>query len=279
MAGLYPDVPGHRIAYDRDGSVAVSTTGATPTSLTDTEIANLNMEGAVGHVNTSWDTKGLGVIFPVPYDIVGAAILYAAGANDWNVVDVQTSVNTTNLVDGTWVVRGTGNTPWKAANWRENIASVSWSGIKAVKYHCNSSGSNTRRANIHLYGTPSAGYLTNRLVFWHPTDSAHIGPAYFDWGDTPRNAEVTKTFRIGNPSADTANGVTLTREALTDGDPANVNQYTFSLDGITWSSSLNIGNLAPGAVSPVVTVRRQVPSNAPLSLWAVRLVASATSYS
>lgn len=278
------------MAYDRDGSVGFLVphpgNSGTPTSLTSAELADLNKEAEDGYTNTSWNTMGLGVIFPELRDIDGAAILHASGTNDWSVVDIATSTDTTNGVDGTWTVRGTGNT-WKAdpANpgWRDEIDSVTWTGVKAVRYRCSSGGSATRKANIHLYGSPASGTAPDRLQFWLPsTDSdAQVGGAYFDWGDVSRGTSDTRSFRVHNPSASlTAFSVTVSIEALTDTSPSNVGQHELSTDsGSSWASTASLGDMSAGTTSDDIILRRSIGGSAALSIWAVRLVASASSWS
>ena len=41
----------------------------------------------------------------------------------------------------------------------------------------------------------------------------------------------------------------------------------------------DLGDLAPGGISPVLTVRRNTPTNAALSVWEPRIIAQASSWS
>ena len=287
MAGSYVDVPGPRLAYDRDGSSGfyINTNGVI-SSMTTTDLQNINNEnGAATDTNTGAVHNSYhGIIFSEKHDLVG---LYYAGEIANGGVQraclFQTSPDTTNGQDGTWtnlttITRRSVVMPEP----RTQITAVSASGVRGIRgrasvwEHAND-GYFYWRA-VHVYGTPSTGQAPNRLRFYHPTTASEVPGAYFDWGDTPRNAVVTKTFRVHNPSTLTAQDVTLTTEALTDTTPTTTSQHEFSIGGGAYATALNIGNLAPGATSAVVTVRRSVPSNATLGLWWARIVASAAAY-
>lgn len=285
MAGSYSDVPGHRMAYDRDGTAAflIGTNGAvaqkSASALTGGNDESLST--VIDNEPNSTDTglRRFGLIFPELRDVAGITLM-GDNYNGWG--NVETSPDTTNGLDGTWTSRGSAGsfvTSHNVISMRTGIVAVSWVGTKGIRVGYYGGPNDQRWPTMHVYGSPAAGQAASRLRFWHPTLDQEVGGAYFDWGDTPRNAVITKTFRVKNPSTQTAHDVTLTTEALTDTTPTNVSQHAYSLDGVTFSSSLNIGNIAPGAISPVVTVRRQVPADAALSLWWARIVASAQSWS
>lgn len=279
MAGNYPDVPDHRIAYDRDGSIGFwYDTSQTVNQYSQAYLQNLNDEddsttGRAGDANGMYRE---GVIFPEPRDIAGYFL--AASASPTN---LETSTDTTNGVDGTWTARGN---PVNGGNskpgYRNAIQSVNWPGVKGIRWrHAASFGPDNYVRMFAVYGSPSSGEAPDRLRIWHPTSDVEVAGYHFDFGDVPRAAVVSKTFRVKNPSATlTANDVTLSVEALSDTSPSNVSQYEFSDDGTNFSSTLNIGNLAPGATSGVITLRRTTNVNATLGIWTCRFVASAASY-
>lgn len=288
MAGNYPDAPNHRIPYDRDGSSAfyIDSSG-TVSALSDSVLSNWNDEnpssGTTYQTSSTW-TIYWGVVFPEAMDLTDVAFNDPGGSDTAHDV-IEFSTDTTNGLDGTWTSLGSTSTLSTANNkegMRENINAIAAAGAKGIriKIQKTSGAAQTLVAlrTFHLYGAPAAA--ASRLRFWHPTLDEEVDGAYFDWGDTPRNAAgLQKTFRIKNPTALTANGVTLTTEALTDASPTNTSQHTFSDDGTNFSASLNVGNLSPGATSGVLTVQRDVPSNAALSLWWVRIIVSASSFS
>lgn len=96
MAGTYPDVPGPRIAYDRDGSTGVRiSSGNAITSLTAGEMNNLNDEDG-DSTGMSGANGRIAIFFPVPMTIVGC---FHVGSST---ITTEKSSNTTNGVDGTW---------------------------------------------------------------------------------------------------------------------------------------------------------------------------------
>lgn len=289
MAGNYPDVPGHRMAYDRDGSQLVRTHVETGTAVALNTISTMNAEGGPITLLSGTNPPEVGVhratiIFPELRDVVGVwhAGNVTQNTGSFSYDGLFWSTNTTNGVDGTWVaVTAANGAQSSKTSMRSDIRSVNLLGAKAVAFQFTTSDTGSRVADIqaHLYGSPASGQAANKLRFWHPTLDQELAGAYFDWGDTPRNAVLTKTFRVKNPSASlTANNVTLTTEALTDTTPTLPGQHTYSIGGGAYSTSLNIGNLTPGTISGVITVKRQVPSDAALSLWWARIVASAASW-
>jgi hypothetical protein len=65
---------------------------------------------------------------------------------------------------------------------------------------------------------------------------------------------------------------------MTDTTPTVVGQHMLSTDGTTFTSTITIPDLAPGAISGVLTLRRTTPSDAVLSVWDLRLSAVAASW-
>lgn len=272
MAGNYPDVPAPRMAFDRDGSTGarVSSSNAI-VALTQTELQQINNE-TNGEISNSDVGARYAIIFPQLRDVAGYFI-YSGLTTFFK--DISTSVNTTNGLDGTWVIQSANPTAItnSSPGYRSNIQTVTWAGVKAVRFRTVDTGWNW---GMHLYGTITAGQTPDRLRAWHPTldepldDNTSADGAHFDWGDIQRNTTSDKTFRIKNNSATlTANSIAINQEALTDTTPTVASQFTFS-DGGAFASSINIGSLAPGAISPVITKRYTRPSNATLSLWTSR---------
>lgn len=286
MAGTYPDVPGRRMAWDRDGTILLHVTPASSSNEQSQSIRQaLNDETD----SSSWSVSGgagthrVVLIFPQLRNILA---YYITAIPDWGQVgSVQSSTNTTNGVDGTWtqVLSSWAMTTFTHTGYRDNIKSITASDIKAIRFNASHGSSANRILHtwraLHLYGDISAGETPDRLRVWHPTLDEEVDGAYFDWGDAPRESTATRDFRIkNNSSTQTANDITVTREALTPGSPSIVTQHDLS-DGGAFASSLNIGNLGPGATSGVLTLRRSLLDNAALSLWSLRIVASAASWS
>jgi hypothetical protein len=286
MAGNYPDVPGPRMAYDVDGSVGFyfSETTNLITQLTAGELASMNDED-----NDSWDagifnSQRVGLIFPELRDILGYFMYFSSG-DFGSALILDTSTDTTNGLDGTWTTR--------AANWvksftptpgyRTGINTLVVTGIKAIRFQANRVGSGAFNdfapSQMHIYGAPNSGASIDRLVFWDPTSNVVLPAAALDWGNVPRSSSADKTFRVKNVSTTkTAQGIVISPEALTDTSPSVPGQHLFSTDGTTFTASINIGDLAPGATSSVLYVRRVTPSNAVLSVWTFRAKAVATAW-
>lgn len=284
MAGNYPDAPSWRMAYDRDGTQGYTINSANSiVQLTGAELANLNNEGddyvAVAGTST---TATLLFVFPELRDLDGYFIRNNPSAFGAPALTVQTSVDTTNGIDGTWTTIGTPagiNATVKTA-YRTGITSSTALAIRAVRF-VGSTGavSNFQPNAVHLYGEPAPGENPNRLALWHPTLDQRVTPAFFDWGNVPRNSSADRTFRVKNLSAvQTANSVRVAMEALTDTTPSVPGQHSISSDGSSFLAQVNIGALSPGAISGVLTLRRVIPSNAALSLWSFRIFAESTTW-
>lgn len=286
MAGSYVDVPGRRIPYDRDGTIglAYNSTDGNYQLWTTGQLQALNNEATSGlssdgldTANNNSDVRYYTLIFPALMDIAGWYINVNT-TSGWTRLGIETSADTTNGIDGIWTSRvGSGfpvSTTGVIPTYRSEINAVSWAGVKAIRIQWTSfsGGGPPAWSAIHYYGSLSAA--APRLALWHPTLDQEVTGAYFDWGDVPTSTSATRDFRVKNLSTtQTAQSVGLTMEALYDTSPTVVGQHTFSPDGTTFTSTLNIGSLAPSAISSVLTLKRTTPSNASLSLWAARIIA------
>jgi hypothetical protein len=281
MAGNYPDVPGPRLAYDRDGSIGFVINNANiVTELSSYELQALNDEDNDG-AYIPYGGGYLGIIFPELRDIVG---YFIAGGNVLG--EIQTSPDTTTGLDGTWTTVVPTPVQYNpvSPNYRTNIAAVTWSGIKAIRWAGGEWNHDAIYYAAHFYGSIVSGETPDRLRLWHPTldqplDDQAVSPdgAYFDWGNAPQNTSQDRDFRVKNNSASlTANTIVISTEALT---PATIPETRIvSKDGVTFGATATITSLAPGAISAVCTLRRDTPSNATLSIWAARIVAQAASW-
>jgi len=274
MAGNYPDVPEHRIAYDLDGTQLFFNGGQL--TLGYLQSANNEADDVIvgGYGNGSY-------LFMFPFTLDVRGIL----ARGWGQVNpygsVQYSTNTTNGQDGTFV----GTSGYSAAGGmggaahREQISAVNLTGVRAIYVHVNAAGGQAGCYGLHVYGGYNVSADLNRLEFWHPTIAERAQAAYFDYGNVPRATTVTKQFRIKNMSPSlTANTITVTFDALTDTSPGTTTTYYVSTDGINFYGSRVLASLAPGALSPVMWVRRVTPSNAVIGVWDNRMKATVTSW-
>jgi hypothetical protein len=293
MAGNYPDVPAPRIPYDKDGSVGyVIYPSNAVIALTTTQLQRLNDESDDAYVSVhpaGTGTHYWGIMFPQQMDLA-AYFLDVSGswAGRWATVpaDMATSPDTTNGLDGTWttfvnpVAIAISPTDPTRPSYRTQINTSVVSNIKSVRFKFIPADypDPAFLESLHLYGTPHT-VSGDQLMAWHPTLNQPLGGADLDWGNVPRNSSADKTFRVKNVSATkTANSVVLTLDTLTDTSPSVLGQHTVSYNGGAFAGTATIGNLAPGAISQLCTVRRITPSNAVLSLWALRVNAIAASF-
>lgn len=297
MAGTYADVPGQRMAWDRDGTAGFNLQGGVVGSLSASENQGLNDENdaTMQYKGQGGGTQGnnrndgyLGVVFPEARDIQGYFIAASVNGDGGNsALGLETSTDTTNGLDGTWTNRSSSCTYSGATSpyYRSNIISTGfglpWSAIKGVRiyYPATTAAREWYIYTFHLFGSPTTT-PTNDLALWHPTSNAEVTGAYFDWGDTPRGTTATRTFRVKNRHATlTATGISVSFEALTPGSPSIVAAHDLSTDNATFGATISPADLAAGAISPVLYIRRTLPAGAQLGVWAGRIVAVATAFS
>ncbi len=285
MVGFYPDNTSYRLPYDQDGTrvFAYNSAGGI-TEQSDAIVRNLNSEESV-IVQYSGSFVGMIFIFPRLMNIYQAFIPHYASLPSFT---PSYSTNSTNGIDGTWtncptVVRPTlpflNTKPFmRQSAYRTNVLALGCRALKLpIQY--------PPQWPLHLYGE-IVSLSGDRLALWHPTLNQEIGPAYFDFGDVKAGTTSNKTFRVKNLSAGmTAGSIQVSRETLTESNesatsPTIASQFTFTQDGSSYFSTLNLpSSLSPGGVSSVITVRRQTPLDAQLSLFTARIVASASSWS
>lgn len=243
------------------------------------------------------------IIFPLPTRIRGLFYSGAAGS-----VLVETSKDTTNGIDGTWTHEGqfsrgsvadtdqmvgarvtTGADQLVSAGTRSpkdfyrllfaesgagihEVPGASWRNVRAIRVFpviSNPQG----EYHIHLYGEPDTDAIgQNYLQGWRADSNMRLGGAALTWGDVPLESSSDKTFRLKNQSAtDTANSIVVSAENLRYyPTPSLASQFLFSLDGATWTPTVTIGAIGPGAVSSTIYVRRVTPANSPLTTWSPR---------
>ena len=359
----YSAPPGTRLAYDLDGTVGLITKN-TGKSIEVVEIANtalaaMNDErmgamstlltGSTIYVSTSlwlnpaWggvsyysgaaENFGIFFLFPTPTQLQGI-FLYAVGSNGpdnyggysvghWS-MDVFTSTDTTNGLDGTWtqlIVRidslgvaaltaatsvfasprvnvdgsgdsARGGTYLSSANdnYRRNfnadgvgiveVAGAATRHLKGIRFQpggrrvIGDSDTSNVLFKIHLYGQPDTDALTQRLDIWQVSSDLRASAGYLDWGDTPLGSTADKSFRVKNVSPTlTAHTITVDiLPALATTIPSPDSMMLLSLDGgATWTATVEIATLSPGAISGTILIRRTTPANAALSNWSPRL--------
>lgn len=274
MAGNYPDAPSWRMAYDRDGSVVLRIdTVRDIVELVGGDVIKLNDEGTgTGLSISAGEAQSWVVLFPELRDLDA---YFLGSGSSYDVIEAFTSVDSTNGVDGTWVSLGVPPLANGAADFRTEIVSTTALAVRAFKLWVdprNTSGFTLH--TLHLYGERSPGQALNALELWHPTNDEKLPPAWLDWGNTPRGSSEDRTFRVKNVSTtSTAQAVRVAFDVLTDGAPSVPGQHLLSYGGGSFLAQVNVGDLAPGAISGPVTLRRVTASNAELGLFAFRVFA------
>lgn len=278
MAGLYPDVPGPRLAYDRDGTVGLNTNSgftAVAGQLTSTQLRALNDET----ITTVVAGGGLCLIFPELRDIVGVYLDHGeqSSGSTPGMSPLYWSPDTTNGIDGTWTslgAQGDGFFTASPTRMRNNIKPLAQPGVRGLRVAQSGGGATITYRIWHVYGSPSDPNDCLRL--WHPSLDQEVGGSHFDWADFRRLSSDDRQFRVKNNSDTlTASTITVSAEAPTDTTPSVAAQHLFSADGTNFGASVVIPSLAPGALSDPITLRRVTPSNAFLSLWWARVAAVA----
>jgi hypothetical protein len=278
MAGLYPDVPGHRMAYDRDGTfVAFGFLSGTVTPFTtadkrganDADPSTMAFVAGFQYVIT---------VFPQQRDIRG--LFQSVDNANKRPTAWQWSNDTTNGSDGTWTAF-TGPTgtavpdqpPGAKDLYRTMIYPVTVNNVKAIRSFT-TNNQNYGLVAHHIYGHETT---PQNLQLWHPTLDQRADPAYLDWAEQSQASSdpiPQRSFRIKNHhTTETRTSIMLSVEALAYSTPhANAGLHDLSADGVTWSATLPIANIAPGAISPVYYVRRRFGGT--LGVWDARIVST-----
>lgn len=256
----YPTLPGHRFMYESDGTVVLFAQNVVPTSSsaqTDTVKALLNdMGGDAGMSFTMTGSSGqhwITFVFPEARDILGLNV-FDTGAN--HQAQIYTSVDTTNGIDGTWNLqttysrgRGAVMDPQARSGWQV----AEFLGIKGIRFGgtiIGGSSANVTVYSLHLYGNKS---VDQGLAFWDETLDSKCDVSQFDFQDVPQGSTHTKQFRVKNRHAtQQANSITI---SALDHEAFLGLTFSTSVSG-PFVTSLDIGNLAAGAVSSMLYCRR-----------------------
>ncbi len=264
MAGLYPDAPSRRMAWDHD-CVALEVnvvSGGVLQEFSDSEMIELNDEDSVNVVSLA-PSEACAVIFPELREVDG--VFGKIDANTGS--QIETSPDTTNGFDGTWTVRDASPIPAGvvAPFYRTEITSTALSNQRGARFR-RLSGTNQFRA-FHIYGEISASETPDRLL-WFDQPTALEFALPIDYGDIARgSAEDRVTFIKNNSSALTASTVQVTAESLFQGSGS---WYTFSEGGAFVGTLSLASSIANGANSPNITIRRIVPDAETLGLHSGR---------
>lgn len=265
MAGSFPDAPGPLVAYDRDGTeVYTYVDNSYPVTGPRSDLDVL-MEGSNGPLwlgGGSQRTNYLAFRFPVPLSIVGAYVQLSDTPQSSRTIDVHSSDDSTDAIDGTWDSQGTiTESTVGAGNRRTTIRSLSIATDEWLRFSFTNGSTNFRNwYRILLFGQPQTNDH-DQLRIWHPTLDEPLPAAGLDFGDVARGSSDTLTFRVKNTSAsDTANTVTVGLSGYADYNTDLPAALTFSADDTTYTATVSAGNLSAGSISPVLYCRASLPS-------------------
>jgi hypothetical protein len=275
--------------------------------MTEAELRALNAEAWA--TNAFASNAIFSLVFPEPRRIEGV-FMYGDVDTGWSLTTSITpavpvlsfSQNTTNGVDGTWSGEAMFDTNWDTtgdlrdlAQYRAvrpyyrmrpsvtptepgiiEVAGASAANVRGIRFRGMPRGFTlSSYANVyvtHLYGRREVTATSDALQFWKAGTDEPLG--VFGWGDVPAGSSADLQFRVKNMSSvRTATSVVVATDVVTNASPSVVPQFVFSLDGITWDSSLTFASLAAGATTPVIYVRRATLTNAQIGSWSPRLVA------
>ena len=243
-------------------------------------------------------TTYYGLLFPEPRDIYG--VFWQINPQDTGTPPYsifETSVDTTDGTDGTWVSQtgpdtdateaynpqpstgGTGVVPqYRTEIVNDLFASVPVTGVVGVRILTSTSFAQFVQT-LHVYGQPSSGDNPDSLRFWQNGTDAEVDGGYFDFGDTTGGGTYTIDFKLRNISATyQANGISLSCETLSDADPSLIPQVLVSLDGVSYAETVNVGNLAASTTTDTLYVQLNVAGGAQDGACEVRMVALPTSW-
>ena len=284
MAGSYPDVPGRRMAWDADGTVAFHGSqdgGGALTEFTALQMAELNDEDDTGvDFGGAQGGRFHWQLFPELRELDGFYASSSGASSQAALSTVHTSATTTNGRDGTWTqqIASAAQTGTVPATYRTSIISTAVSSIRGVRLaQAGTAGTNAQvLAGEHLYGEISPGQTPDRLL-WIDVATGLEFTAAVDYGNVPRGSSRDRNLRLRNNSAAlTANTIQYTAESLY---LASGSWYTFTLPGgSTFQSTRQVASLAPATSSGIIVARQVVPNTETLGLHAGRMFATVATW-
>ena len=189
MAGVYPDNPSRRMAWDADGTIMVVRNVEDSGEPAEEVIASRKTDWATEDMTTDYyytllggfltsgsDIGWFSWIFPELREVDG---FFASGRLTSpfdQISQVMTSGDTKNTVDGTWTQRIANYVepdPVNVDSYREDIDSLAVSNVRGVRMSI-AWGGQSRTGPMHLYGEISAGETPDRLLWFDDDDDLEI---------------------------------------------------------------------------------------------------------
>lgn len=282
MASTYghPDEQEFGLGYDGTKLYLRSSGGSwdSMTEQANSSIRNAN-DWSVGTsfsygINSTTATNCL--MFPEPRNISAWSMITTSVTSTTTASNLEVSTDAAAPNSGVWQLVISGTIPGTNNNANIGVGripyAVSWPNVKAVRWTVSGGASSTHYLyGFHLWGT----YTKTGLEFIDASTTAAMNGKNFDFGDVMQGSLTDRTFRIRNNSAQTANNVVIGGNGA--GTGGIVGGLTFS-DGGAYLSALNIGTIAPGAISSVITARSTVAVAATLRIEGTRVTAIAGSW-
>lgn len=235
------------------------------------------------------------VFFPQLMDL--DAIWFAQSNFFGSISDVWVSPDATNPTDiaATWIDCGDqlvaiGSAPLdnllNSNPAPHPLANGPHTGIRAIRWGITTTGQDPPEIRqLMIFGRPTDAQA-HSLAFWDPTLDQEAPDDWSDFGAISPGSSATVTVRVKNLSTtQTANNVTMQLADAYRDMNASVSStgggVEFSDDGgATWSEGpLNLGNLAPGTISSVISIRRTIEAGSSLDADCGELRAAVGSWS
>ncbi len=271
-AGSYTDAPNRRVAWDDDGSLLLWLGNGQPMVERDATVREIvnNETNAAAAVSVDNVVGDIIIIFPELREFNGFFFSKIGTPATYGALD--TSTDTTNGVDGTWVERDA-NFPDPILVtpdvWRTSITSHAVSNVRGIRMHKTgtNNGDDFSVRAIHIYGEISASETPDRLLWIDNDDDLEFSKPQ-DYGDVPRGSASDHVVYLTNNSASlAANTVLVTAEDFHLGAAA---WYTFD-DGTGFAATKTLASsIAATADSPDITIRRIIPDAEVLGLHEAR---------
>lgn len=309
MAGNWPDAPSRKMAYHNDGTVVAGrhpldgspyenfyewAAGATGTEeLNDLDFVAIDADGVADwnngifpvadfitnasilsrQVETVW-------LFPERRDLYGFVPTYhvaGTGIEEYGTY-IEVSGNTTNGIDGDWVLMlEQNNSPLNnmirsghPEDWRTGITIYFFADARGVRVRgWGQAGSPTpiQWRSMFIFGVISAGETPDRILFVNDVTGLEFTKP-MDWGDVPRGTTLDwDIYLLNNSSTLAANTMTLDFVTLYDDSDT---WYTIKENpGGSFATTAAITSIAASARYPAAdtfTVRLFVPNDAVLAI-------------
>lgn len=255
----YPIATQRRIPYDLIGTIvghSASTSKVFTSFLTKEEIASLNKTGGLSYFLTNADYREFCFVFPEKYVVTGITISIYKGREDAYIYGgstyIQGSEDTANMVDGTWETASLPDgSPFYLTNTGDhfrNIKRLSFAKpVKALRLGAGVMGY-LMPISIHIYGYKAAGETPDDIIFC--ASNGNELTALNDWGDRTEGTSLISETYIKNISATkTANNINLS---------INHADFLISFNQTSWTTSLNISSLVPGAISSPIYIKNTI---------------------